>query len=40
MFQAIQETKQIEFDEDELQIFQHCQAFYNQTQSYQKDFQE
>jgi hypothetical protein len=40
MFQAIQDNKQIEFDEDEIQIFQHCQAFYNQTQSYHKDFQE
>lgn len=34
MYEAVKANKPIEFDEDELQIFQHCQAFYNQTVSY------
>ena len=40
MYQALKDNKTVEFDEDEMQIFQHCQAFYNQTMSYQKDFSE
>ncbi|CDW85365.1 at hook motif family protein [Stylonychia lemnae] len=29
-----------QFDEDEFALQQHCEAFYNQTITYQKDFQE
>ena len=34
LYEAVTLNKQVEFDEDELSIFQHCQAFYNQTISY------
>eukprot|EP00347_Sterkiella_histriomuscorum_P020384 403338008 len=40
MAEAVAQKKEVDFDEDEISIFQHCQAFYNSTIAYQKDFQE
>jgi len=36
--EAINKKKEVEFEEDEDQLLKYCQAFYDQTLSYQKDF--
>jgi hypothetical protein len=38
--QAVEQNRPVDFEEDAFSIFQHCQAFYNQTLTYQRDFTE